>query len=99
MQTHPQNQTSKPEHLFIRNPYSNKLVNVLPLFKLMDESFGIGTNGPEDLRERIQMVHDFVSTAYSDSNNEGVDFQEMTSISYMLVRFRKAFEQMQEVAG
>lgn len=90
--------TDVPPHLFVTNPYSGKLINVLPLFELMNHAIHT-TVGPDDIRIQIQEVHDFVSTNPPSDDDGQISIAEWSNINYTLVNIRKAFERMQEVSA
>jgi hypothetical protein len=86
---------TKPEHLFVKNPLSGKLVNILPLFELMSQDEL--NDGPVSVIEKIQEVHDYLSTNVPKSVGCQVAAEDWAGANYWLVLIRKTFERMKEV--
>ncbi|MBD2700164.1 hypothetical protein IC229_05925 [Spirosoma sp. BT702] len=83
-----------PEYMIIENPYSGKMVNVLPLFELMSED--ALNDGPQSIIEKIQEVHDFLSTSVPKIRGCQVAVDEWAQANYWLVKMRKTLENMNE---
>ena len=87
-----------PEHLFIKNPFNGKLVNILPLFELMNRDTHVTGGGAKNIVLLIQDIHDFTSSKIeleSDSTFES-QFYGLKTVNYGLIQLRKTFEQMEE---
>ncbi|QIP16836.1 hypothetical protein G8759_31430 [Spirosoma aureum] len=83
-----------PEHLFIQNPLSGRLINVLPLFDFLTNTFA----GSQEAVSHLQLVHDFLSTcAVKGMDDSDINVEYLASMNYTLIMFRQVFEKMQEV--
>lgn len=82
----------------VKNPYNGKLINILPLFELMNECKFEMEGGVENIVKTIQEIHDFVSSQVNldDGSTIKSQFQAYKSVNYALVDLRKTFERMQE---
>jgi|GEM_PF-5105054 len=87
--------TEIPEHLFVKNPYTQKLVNLMPLFELVSDC----VNSPQEVANMIQEVHDFLTTSIIHSASPGsvISPEHQANINYNLVMLRQVFASMREV--
>jgi antitoxin component YwqK of YwqJK toxin-antitoxin module len=86
------------EHVFVKNPFTGNLINVLPLFKLMDECSHFNDSSTKNLVGMIQDVHDFTSSRIDlEKHNEArSEFESVKSVNHNLILLRKTFEAMEE---
>ncbi len=87
----------KPEHLFITNPFTGKLTNVLPLFELMNEQSHYPNSSAKNIVSIIQDIHDYTSSRvqFEIGTEPEDEFNELKTINFMLIQLRKTFEKME----
>lgn len=87
-----------PEHLFVKNPFNGKLVNVLPMFSLMNEGMYDVDGGTKNLIQMIQEVHDFTSSMveFNEDSTISSQYSRLQLVNYYLIKLRKSFELMEE---
>lgn len=88
--------TTIPEHLFVTNPYTGRVINILPLFACMNENFATSSDGPGEVIARLQKVHDFVSTRMPCLPGDHIDPKEWVETNWIIIQLRKAFDDMNE---
>ncbi len=77
------------KHLFVSNPLTGKLIDILPMLEL------IHLYGDADgMREAIQDIHDFMSVAVIEDVVQ-VDF---VTANHALIQLRKTFARMTELS-
>jgi hypothetical protein len=87
-----------PEHLFVKNPFNGMLVNILPMFSLMDEQIYEIEGTTKNIVEMIQIVHDFTSSMImlDTSSTFESQFEKLQLVNHHLIKLRKTFEAMEE---
>jgi len=81
-------------YLYVVNPYTKKHVNVLPMFKLLEDAHAAESGSLDNFIKPLQDMQDFLATEVTFDELNKDNYRELGVVNYNIVRLRKMFEAM-----